>query len=134
MIMLLEIDPSVNLPLWVTGIIAIITALGAAFWKKIASIFESIFSTRQSELARLKKRVLNLENENTQLLNENTALAMGMVFIIEEYEKANPQNKDAIDKLREIMERNLRSNVFKNSTRTSQGKTPLHDEQATGGE
>ena len=114
--MLLDIVllPENGYPLWFMILCTIIAAIGI-FWTKIKSTFELKIQGRQvvdlkkvekelSEIETLKKRVQILEEKNLKLVKTTTAYATTMMFIIDQYEKENPDNVTIIRTMKKLIE------------------------------
>ena len=114
--MLLDIVllPENGYPLWFMILCTVIAVIGI-FWTKIKSTFELKIQGKQTvdlkvldqelkEIETLKKRVSILETQNLKLVKTNTAYATTMMFIIDQYEKENPENVTIISTMKKLIQ------------------------------
>lgn len=105
-----------NTPLWliILSSISFIFGFIGMFWSRIKSsvelkiqggqvIAEKRLENEFAEIAALKKRVEILEKQNIRLVKSNTAYATTMMMIIDQYEKANPDQVTVISNMKHLI-------------------------------
>ena len=124
--MLLDIVllPENGYPLWFMLLCTSIAVIGI-LWTKIKSTFELWFVKKHdtnskkiekelSEIETLKKRVQILEDKNLKLEKMTTAYAMTLTFIVDEYEKGNPENVTIIRSMKNLIQSTINDDQGEN--------------------
>lgn len=104
-------------PLWLIIMLALLAAIGT-FWSQIKSSYELIVGGKHSlealklkneaeEIGKLKARLTLIEDRNIKLIKSNTALSTAIIFMIDEYQKSNPENKTVIESVKQLIKENL---------------------------
>lgn len=117
MILLDSVIEGQGLPMWLDIIVILFGTIGL-FWTKIKSTVEEVIKGKQAitetklkedyqEITRLKSRVEILEARELKLIKANTALSTAMIFMIDEYTKASPENTEAIERIRALINENI---------------------------
>lgn len=124
----MKFDPNTQVPLWLV-IASFVLSIISAFWTKIKSTFEIVIkgktdvsikkveheltSEQKREDAELKKAELDrekyelLQKQIRRLEKSNTALSSVVLFMIDKYEKSNPDDKTVIEQAKRLIKENL---------------------------
>ena len=109
-----------EVPVWMAGLIAIITALGGVFWKSTSSTFVAFIKGKNSikikeiemEISRAQKlehRVETVETMYQKVALDKERLRTAMIFMLQAYEDTNPDNKTVIMQVRSMIGDSLKN-------------------------
>lgn len=113
-----------SVPLWVVIILALLGGVGT-FYAQLKSAIEMLITgkkeidlkkieTDATSIERLETKVAILRKNNdilaekvTRLLKLNTSLSTAMIFLIDQYELENPNNKTVIETMRDLIKKSV---------------------------